>query len=417
MSTLNDVSYIDFIRCLSRAMDLISRAVVNHHIRVGYFAAQLAGDMGLPPDVQRDLLMAGLLHDAGALSLKSRLDALQFEHDGMAHAEAGYRLLYPYARLRRVALYVRLHHMPYREMLQRPELPPEANILCLADRIDVLVDRETSLPPQIESIRERIRTQAGHSLAPTYVQAFLDHLPGDDFWRGAEHPDQELHTSAPERLEQERLDAAEVLKLSQLFSQIIDFRSRFTSTHSSGVAATAVALARMVGFTEREQLLMRVAGNLHDLGKLAVPAEVLNKPGRLDALEWQLMRDHALYTHRVLADLRGLESVAKWAGEHHERLDAKGYPFELGKWDLSMGSRIVAVADVFTAVTEDRPYRRGMHRADVLGVLEELAVSALDREVVNLLWENYDEINMLRSEAQQRAARVFADFGLPEALS
>ncbi|MGE4293341.1 MAG: HD-GYP domain-containing protein [Desulfovibrio sp.] len=411
MPPLNDVSYIDFIRCLSRAMDLISRAVVNHHLRVGYFAAQLAGDVGLAADVQRDLLVAGLLHDAGALSLKSRLDALQFEHDGVAHAEAGYRLLRPYERLRRVAQYVRLHHTPYRELSNRPDFLPEANILFLADRIDALIERGVPLPIQVEHIRSRIQSQSGLSIDPRLAEAFLDHRPGDAFWRGADHPDRELHTSAPEHLEQERLDAREVLELSRLFSQIIDFRSRFTSTHSSGVAATAVVLADKIGFGEREQLFMRIAGNLHDLGKLAVPAEVLDKPGPLNDREWQVMRDHALHTHRVLEDLQGLESVAKWAGEHHERLDGGGYPFGLGKWDLSMGSRIMSVADVFTAVAEDRPYRAGMNRQDALGVLEEQAVSGLDSEVVSLLWTNYEEINAVRQEAQFDAARAFAAFG------
>ncbi|WP_162141310.1 HD domain-containing phosphohydrolase [Paucidesulfovibrio longus] len=392
-------------------MDLISRAVVNHHVRVGYLAAQLAGDVGLSAEVQRDLLVAGLLHDAGALSLKSRLDALQFEHDGMAHAEAGYRLLRPYQRLRRVARYVRLHHTPYRELARNPDSPAEANILSLADRIDVLIERGAPLSIQIEHIRSRIQSQSGLALDPRLVEAFLDHRPGDAFWLGAEQPNKALCTPAPERLEQERLGVEEVLDLSRLFSQIIDFRSRFTATHSSGVAATAVALARLVGFGDREQLFMHIAGNLHDLGKLAVPAEVLDKPGALDDREWELMRDHALYTHQVLADLQGLESVAKWAGEHHERLDGKGYPFGLGKWDLSMGSRIVAVADVFTAVTEDRPYRNGMNRADALGVLEGLAASALDRGVVDMLWKNFDEINEIRHDAQFEAARLFAAFG------
>lgn len=392
-------------------MDLISKAVVNHHFRVGYFAARLAGDLGLTPDVQRDLLVAGLLHDAGALSLKSRLDALQFEHDGSAHAEAGYRLLRPYARLRRVARYVRLHHTAYTEIGRVSLDLPEANILCLADRIDVLIERGAPLSLQIEHIRERIRSQAGRSLDPRYVEAFLAHAPGDDFWLDAERPDRCLRTPAPERLECEALGVRELQELSRLFSRIIDFRSHFTSTHSSGVAATAVSLARMAGFSEREQRLMRIAGNLHDLGKLAVPAEVLDKPGPLDEGEWRLMRDHALYTHQVLADLRGLESVARWAGEHHERLDGRGYPFGLRAAELSTGSRIVAVADVFTAVTENRPYRAGMDRTGALGVLEELAADALDPELVALLRDNYEEINEIRSEAQAAAARAFLDFG------
>lgn len=415
MASLQNVTLVNFIHCLSRAMDLVSRAVVNHHLRVGYFASALATEAGLPEEAQRDLLVAGLLHDAGALSLKNRLDALQFESDGLAHAEAGYRLLRPYPRLQRVAEYVRLHHTPYRELGADGEWVPEGTgILTLADRIDVLIDRGVPVRMQVEDIRRRIKAQAGRMLDPAHVDLFLRYGADSEFWVGAEQPDRQLREMTTPSLQRELLGLDEVLTLSGLFSRIIDFRSRFTSTHSSGVAECATALARMVGFAGEEQKIMRVAGNLHDLGKLAVPAEILDKPGPLDTKEWRIMRDHAYYTQQVLSDLPGLESIAKWAGEHHERLDGQGYPHGMGKWELSMGSRIVAVADVFTAVTEDRPYRSGMNRNGVLAVLEELSGVALDQEVVQLLRDHYEEINALRRTAQEKAAHAFAVFDASE---
>lgn len=410
MAPLQNVALVDFIHCLSRTMDLVSKAVVDHHVRVGYFAFRLATDAGFSCGVCRDLLVAGLLHDAGALSLTSRLDALQFEHDGTVHAEAGYRLLRPYPRLRRPAEYVRLHHTSYLDMREMSEVLPGAGILQLADRVDALIDRGGPLHMQIQSIRERIRLQAGRLLDPEHVDLFLSYAPEHTFWTEAERPQERLRSMASSQLPPEMLEPPEVLELSLLFSQIIDFRSRFTSTHSSGVAECATVLARMIGFDDQRLRLMRVAGNLHDLGKLAVPREILDKPGLLDEREWQIMRDHAMYTEQVLADLPGMERIARWAGDHHERLDGRGYPSGLGSDELSLGSRIVAVADVFTALSEDRPYRAGMQQSDVLNVMRDMAGTALDGDVVALLDRNHEEINGLRRAAQQRAARLFSGF-------
>lgn len=403
------VQFIDLMGALSQAMDLISQAVSNHHYRVGFFAASIARALGLPNQLQLDLLVAGLVHDAGAFSLKSRLDALQFEADNVIHAEAGYRLMRSYPRLERVATLVRHHHTSNQDLL-RLDAPRESNILNLADRADVLLRGGVNIGQLAANCVAKLSVMPEERFHQPYLQAFLDIAASGEFWEQAAEPQEHLRELVPESLENNLLSLDEILDFSHLFSQIIDFRSRFTATHSRGVAETSMSLARLVGFDSLDLQRIHVAGNLHDLGKLAVSGEILEKPGPLTDGEYALMKEHAGHSHRILSAVPGLERISDWASMHHERLDGKGYPFGRGADELSMGSRIVAVSDVFTAITEDRPYRKGMLRGEARAVLERMAESALDRGLVALLLDNYEDSCQVRAECQQKAWREFERF-------
>ncbi len=408
-----NVSLINLIGGLSRAMDMISPTVVNHHMSVGLVATRLGSHIGLDAGWQRDLLIAGLLHDVGAFSLSGRLDALQFETDATVHAEVGARLVRNMPGFQRVSQLIKYHHTTYAEWQQRPEaFSIQCNILCLADRFDVLIGRSLPLKDQVGVIMKRLRQGIGTRFFGEYVEA-LDTLVADkDFIQSMERPEKHMFTCAPERLESEGLDLDSLMHFSRLLSQIIDFRSRFTATHSSGVAEVAVALAKDTGqFNSRELNLLRVAGDLHDLGKLSVPNELLEKPAQLTHGEFECVKGHALKTHSIVRSIPGLEMLADWAGLHHERLNGKGYPYGYTAEDLSLGSRILAVADVFTAITEDRPYRKGMDKQQTQKVIIDMAdMNALDVNIVNLLLESFDTINAARVQAQLAALEDFRDF-------
>ncbi len=410
---MRNISLIQMISGLSKAMDLISTAVVNHHTRVGYVAARLGDVLGLDPHERFDLLVAGLLHDVGALSLKSRLDALQFETDGVLHSEAGYRLIKGQPRLERVSRLVRHHHTNARILDRLPDAEPLSNLLNLADRVDVLVRRNAPLAVQIAGIRKRIRRVEPHVFRPEFVEAFLELSNDKDFLAKSDKPGVYIHEVAA-TLPDVQLGLDELYEFSGLFSQIIDFRSRFTATHSSGVAATADWLAAGADFESTERKMMTIAGNLHDLGKLAVPRELLEKPAPLSKEEFERIKLHALYSHDVLLDVDGLEQVRNWTGNHHERMDGAGYPYGVNSSHLGLGDRILAVADVFTAITEDRPYRAGMEKDQAAGVLRCMVESnALDSCMVGELLGRFDEANEVRVAAQQQALDRFQAFYQP----
>lgn len=210
------------------------------------------------------------------------------------------------------------------------------------------------------------------------------------------------------KLENMKLNTGRLFNLAGMFHKIIDFRSRYTATHSSGVAASSEALARLAGFSEEERLMMKVAGYLHDLGKLAVPTEILEKPEKLTEYEFNIIRSHTFHTYRTLEPISNLDIINIWGSLHHERIDGSGYPFHMKGEELSLGSKIMAVADVFTAIVEDRPYRNGMSSDKALQIIQRMAEdSKLDPDVVQLLRLHFDEVNHSRMAAQGISAEEY----------
>ena len=160
--------------------------------------------------------------------------------------------------------------------------------------------------------------------------------------------------------------------------------------------------------SEQECKYMRIAGLLHDIGKMKVPKEILEKPGKLTDEEFNIIKEHAYYTHLILSDISGFEQVTQWAAYHHEKLAGNGYPFHLAEDEIPFGSRIMAVADVFSAITEERPYRKGMDREKVIEVLRgDAARGALSGKIVELLVDNFDMINEKRDAASRKASRRY----------
>lgn len=401
---------------LSNAMDIVSPHVVDHHKRVAYIAASIAAELGFAEAEQEDILLAGLIHDIGALSLYDRLGALDFEiKNAHKHAEAGYRLLRTFDYFSDIAPVVRFHHYPWNNgkgsSFKGESVPPLSHMLHLADRIAVLINMDREVLGQRRDICDIIGKGSGSLFVPEQVASFKRLSRKECFWFDAISPAISQILSEMTNLKSVLLDEDGLLGLSKLFSKIIDFRCRFTATHSSGVAAVAESLARTVGMTEQECHSMRIAGHLHDLGKLAVPPEILEKKGRLTTEEKNIVKKHPYYTYRIMDTVKNFDVVKLWASLHHECIDGSGYPFHISGAAIPLGSRVMAVADIFTALTEDRPYRKGMLRDSALATLENMAVAkSLDQELIWVLRCNCEEINDARMTATEEESREFREF-------
>ena len=416
------IPLLDLVVCLSEAMDLISSDVVNHHKRVAYIALGIAAEMSLSKEEQNNLLLAGLVHDSGALSLKEKLDDLRFEFefetgDAYKHAYLGYLLLKRFEPLSDVAHLVRYHHAFWdwgSDAETEGDVPTGSHILHLADRVDILVNRQKEVLGQVKGICDKVEKHSGTLFAPDLVRVFRNLASKEYFWLDAISPSISSILARRSGMPTTELDLEGLLGLARLFCQIIDFRSRFTATHSSGVSSSAEALSRFAGFSERECQMMRIAGYLHDLGKLAVPGEILEKPAKLTENEFNIIRSHTFHTYRILETISDLDIINTWASFHHERLDGSGYPFHIKGQDLSLGSRIMAVADVFTAITEARPYRKEMPSDKALQLLQEMADnSRLDSNVVSTLKLHFDDINSVRIAAQAASVEEYRQFLQP----
>lgn len=408
-----EVSLLDMVMCLSSMTDLISPAVANHQQRVAYVASRLAAAIGLDEQEQLQILVAGALHDIGGLSLAERLAALDFETQHTAlHAQIGATLVGNFPLLSSLADFILHHHTHWDTMGEA--IPLGAQLIHLADRVDVLMryGAEECLLTQVAGVCRRIEAVSGRMFNPELVAVLLDMAKQESFWLDLQP------TMLPAVWQKQvmandsiKLGMDDLLKFAQMISQVIDFRSRFTATHSSGVSASAKALGQALGYDPVNCRKLRVAGYLHDLGKLAIPGAILEKPGALTATEYAAIRSHTYYTYRSLQLVRGLDDVAMWAAYHHERLDGTGYPFRLSGADLCQESRIMAVADVYTAVSENRPYRGAMQWQDVQKVLTSMAQGgALDASIVDCLFSNRQLIEAERMAAQELAVQGYESF-------
>ena len=135
--------------------------------------------------------------------------------------------------------------------------------------------------------------------------------------------------------------------------------------------------------------MLELAGLLHDIGKLRVPDELLEKPGPLTEVEKRTMSRHSFDTYNILCNIKGLEQVALWAAQHHERVNGTGYPYHNRAGGISLEARIVAVADVFQALAQARPYRPPMQPPEILEVLQQqVDCGKLDAMVVDCVRDN-----------------------------
>ena len=174
----------------------------------------------------------------------------------------------------------------------------------------------------------------------------------------------------------------EVKELASFFAQIVDYKSPFTSTHSIGVAEDAERLSRYMGFDEETVQKMYLAGALHDIGKVAVGNEILEKPGRLTEDEFAVMKHHAAYTYYILSDIDDFDEIRDWAAFHHERLDGTGYPFGKTAVELNTQERMMACIDIYQALTESRPYKQGMSHEKACEILWDMAKKGWLDEVI-----------------------------------
>lgn len=394
---------------LSDVMELASPLLMQHQQRTAFVVWQMGNAARISNERLEKLFIAALLHDIGALSLEEKISIRNFEVENTQdHCIRGKFLLDNISWLKDSAQIIRFHHTEWQhwgESIENP-LVFESQLLFLADYLERAIHREQYILHQHEDIILKIKSLSGSSIHPQVVDLFMSVSHSEGFW--LDLVSQRLYylllNEGPFR--KIEIDFSDISTISELFRNIIDFRSRFTSTHSSGVAASAAMIARIFGLTDTEISLMEVAGNLHDIGKLAIPNSILDKPGKLTKEEMSIIKSHTYYTYSVINSIGGVfKYIAEWAAYHYERLDGSGYPFHCVATELSTGSRILMVADIFTALVEDRPYRKGMSKDEIVKILKPLSDRRLlDTRIVDLLFENYNEIftHVLEKQATTR---------------
>jgi len=207
---------------------------------------------------------------------------------------------------------------------------------------------------------------------PELVKVMLSVGASDRLWSDLDSPSLPDAIASAEPIERAiPADETRLDKIAHAFALVVDAKSNFTYHHSDRVAAICDALAAELGLPDEQRVRLRRAALLHDIGKLSVPNRILDKPGKLDADEWTVVKQHPYFTYEILARVPVFSDFAYDASCHHERLDGRGYYRGVSGDRLSTQARIMATADVFDALSAARPYRGPMPLDQVLKVIGE----------------------------------------------
>jgi putative nucleotidyltransferase with HDIG domain len=460
------ISLSEIISALSYALDLTEGAVHGHALRSCLMGMRIAEEAKVPSDQTSGLYFALLLKDIGCSSNASRLcqivggddramkAGVRFEDWTRPHRPnlATLKLLWKnvlpsagaaakVARILHIGLTqhrnnqemvglrsdrgasiitklgmgefaaeaVRSLHehwdgSGYPDSVKGEQIPLLARICAVAQHLDIFSAGRGS-QNAIDTLVER----SGTWFDPQLVRIALSLHRRGTLWTNCSPGDREEDTRQAvldlDAGTRHKLEPGQVDQICEAFADVVDAKSHFTFSHSMGVADAALGIAETMGLPAHRVQLVRRAALLHDIGKLSVSNAILDKRSVLSANEWKAVHQHPRITRLILERVRSFREMAVIAGEHHEKLDGSGYPDRLTARDLSLESRIIAVADVFGALSEDRPYRAGLKLEDTLSIMTKFASHQLDGDCFDALvcWAS-NEPSPAFSPALHRAA-------------
>lgn len=389
-----EIDIIGLLSAFSFALDCVEAELIhvtsNHGKRVAYMSVCMAEKMGVSDDALRDLAACALLHDNALTqyineefySDISNIDTLKVSSDDITPRQLGMHCIYGEKNLEKypfktgvkdVILY---HHEeadgsgPFEK--KWTEVPLFARIIHFSDMLDAFCKAQKFDEDVFNKAVHFIEKNKDKRFDSEVTKMFFDAFDKDEFSRlGDEHIEEYFWEKVPC---EKSFYSFNVLKdLADLFAKIIDYKSEFTSRHSLGVARTASKISEIMGYDKVICDKMYLAGALHDVGKIAIGNEILEKPARLTDEEFAKMKNHAGYTYMILSKVDGFEEIRDIAAFHHERLDGSGYPFGKRADELTTLQRIMACADIYQALTEKRPYKDGMDHDKACEILKDMA--------------------------------------------
>jgi HD-GYP domain-containing protein (c-di-GMP phosphodiesterase class II) len=341
---------------VSRGMDIVEAEIVKgvasgHGRRVALLCRSMGKALGMSNDELLTLSVCALLHDSALTEWLVSGDVSQ------AHCVLGQQNIMTIPLPTDATDYVLYHH----------ERGDGSGLFGKAD------------PPLAAEII---------SLADAYDAAAADDL-GQGFYKGFSHAildvfksEVNLVSESDNPLPEWYLPGKDAMKLGGVIAKAIDYKSKFTRRHSTGIAAKAEQMGRFYGYDEDELAKLYLAACLHDLGKLATPTAILEKPGRLTDEEFVTIKNHALMTHELLDGVD--EDIRHWATSHHEKLDGSGYPFGIGEELMHFNAKLMSCVDIYQAVSEERPYHPARTHDETMYILKQMgAAGEIDNKIIN----------------------------------
>jgi len=429
----------ELIGALSYALDLTEGLPPGHCLRSCWIGMQIAIEMQMDDAAMSDVFFTILLKDAGCSSNAARIYEL-YDNDDLSVKADFYAV--DHQSLTQVAKFVWSHlapQAPIREKLSRlmhlaikgDELQDEvvtarcergasiAKRMGFNDRIaeginslnehwngkgrpnhlsgnNIPIQSRIALLAQVveifysaggpaRALSEACR-RSGTWFDPRLVAALNLAAGKPSFWASLRSGDLERTVMNLEPASHAiEVDDEHIDIIAEAFAEVIDSKSPFTSGHSSRVAEFVDAIAEELGLSDVRRRTLRRIALLHDIGKLGVSNAILDKPGKLTDDEWACIKRHPVYSRNILERISIFAAFASVAGGHHERLDGKGYPDGIGESHIPLETRIITTADIFDALTADRPYRKAMPLQQAMTIMEKDRDVAIDADCLDAL--------------------------------
>ncbi|EGQ7964787.1 TPA: HD domain-containing protein [Vibrio vulnificus] len=387
---------------VARALDYVGVDDLNHNHRVAYIAYQCSQVLGWEKKKQEFCFLSGLIHDCGVSQttehshLISDMQPSESEH----HCHVGFQALEQCELLAQFANIILYHHTDWLHLQHAPISPYEkdvAALIYLADRLDFLRAKYLKNTHQDlitlykKAITEELTLHKGSLFCPTFVDALITLIHKDGFWFAMDATHIETIPFSFNQLKwlHQDLSLSSLTQLGRFIAGIVDAKSPFTYHHSLKVAELSEYLANRMGLAKSTSKLIYVAGLVHDIGKLRTPDEILHKEGPLTENEYIHIRRHTVDTAVALNMIFPHSNIAQWAANHHERLDGSGYPYNKSAEQLDLPSRIIAIADVFQALSQNRPYRSKLSPQEITDIMWPMVEqNQLDGDVYAKLEQN-----------------------------
>ena len=393
---------IGLLSACSYALDCVEAQFVNvatgHSKRVAYMSVCMAQEFGIAGDSLQDLAACALLHDNALTQYiseefhnvvdESSVQSITPNQLGI-HCIYGEENLKKYPFKTDVNGVILYHHENANGTgsfaKKWNEVPLFARIIHLCDILDSFCRTKNIDKNTWERAKSYLIKSKGTIFDDECVDVFFKTFSKESFvLMGRANLEKLLLEKVPRTMQE--YDNEVCKDIADLFAKIIDYKSEFTSKHSLGVAECAAKISRYMGYDDETVYKMYLAGALHDIGKVVIDNDILEKPGRLTSEEFSKMKNHAEVTYYILSQINDFEDIRDWASYHHEKLDGSGYPFGKKGDELTTNERIMACVDIYQALTEKRPYKDGMSHEKACEILGDMAVKGwIDRDIVSVV--------------------------------
>jgi HD-GYP domain-containing protein (c-di-GMP phosphodiesterase class II) len=388
---LNDM-LLAFSNALDYAEIKCERVTQFHGKRVAYYSLLMGKYFHLKEADLDNLLGCAILHDNGMTELahyyqKDNLKADELMRICCCAGEENIKYLKFYPKVKHVIQY-------HQEMADGTgpfskksyETPLYAQIIHIVDWADVHYDLESMDKDKYQVMIATVNRLRNVAFSQRIADAFIKTVTYDIIAECQGHADEMLRQHMNHNFLE--LDNGSMLSVCYLFANIIDSKSPFTKSHSLGVANKVLRMSVYYQFDDEKRIHAFFAGAMHDVGKLIIDRDILEKPDRLSEEEFIYIQTHAYYTYQILSEMR-LGEIVHWASYHHEKLDGSGYPFGKTAKDLDFVDRLMGCCDIYQALSEKRPYKNKKTHRECIDIMRHMVK---DNKIDGSIVEDMDKV-------------------------